>query len=480
MKLIILYLSFCHIFTTHALNCDQPRNPTGTSIQKWKAIHELVRLVCFQILIPCICVIGITTNLMNIAVLARPRMRSSTSMYLLALAVCDLVYGCILALMSLRTVRILESSFTYMVTFPVQMAIGNLCSNMATWLTCAFTVERFVAITFPILARKVCTRRRCKWIIGSLFVFTFLITLPDFFTKEIRLQIPRLYTHQNCNQTRLLSEPKPQKPSASLPYRLSDSAFGRQLQNFGWPIILIVLVFILPLLLLTIFNGLLIRSVVKTYSYRRCPVAISRENKNGSFERTRSSQMLVLSFGQSSYKTSCRKTTNENLEAEHDQMSPHSQNNHEKVDQTVSFQFPKSSEPQLNEFGETRVEIEETEEEDAGQTTVSTGQRSRLGRVNFRAFVGPGMSERHRITVMLIVVVLTFCIFTLPSAAIHLVAELRTADNGVGDIKTRIAGNFANLALAINSSLNFFLYSWLSKGFRRTFRSLFNCRASDF
>ncbi|THD28905.1 hypothetical protein D915_000262 [Fasciola hepatica] len=473
----LLYFIICHIVTIQAFSCDQGKNFNRTAIDDWKAMHELVRLVCFQILIPCVCVIGITTNVMNIAVLARPRMRSSTNMYLLALAICDLVYSCILALMSLRTIRYLESSFTYMVTLPVQMAIGNLCSNMATWLTCAFTVERFVAITFPILARKICTRKRCKLIIGSLFLFTLFITLPDFFMKVVKRQSTRLLLPNPCNHSRISVEPDLREAIIPLPYRLSDSVFGEQLQNCGWPIILIVFVFIIPLLLLTVFNGLLIRSVVKNASNQKYPVMIRTNEKNSSFEHTRSSRFWALSFGRTSFETSFRREHKGSFaDRDHIQFMP--QNSQEILNQTTSFQSPKMDEAQLNESEKTRMEGEETED-DPGHTKSLPCRKSKEGRIKFPPLVGTGLSERHRITVMLIVVVVTFCIFTLPSAVIHLISELRTADNGIGDIKTRIAGNFANLALAINSSLNFFLYSCLSRRFRRTFRTLVNCRSND-
>ncbi|VDP94185.1 unnamed protein product [Echinostoma caproni] len=451
-------------------------------LDEWKAVHEVVRLVCFRILIPCVCVIGITTNVMNIAVLARPRMRSSTNMYLLALAICDFIYGCVLAVMSLRTIRFLESSFAYMNTMPFQMAVGNFCSNTAAWLTCAFTIERFIAISSPILARKICTRKRCKWIITVIILFTFLITVPDFFKIEVKLASPRRAPTDNCSDTGDDIQSELGARSIHLPYILTESDFGKKLRNIGWSIILIVLVFIIPLTLLTVFNGLLIRSVVKTSLKRKhlnvtskwAGISTARHYSNARYHSNWMRQVTL--------RTSIHKSDDTSIEtpSKHKQ---YIQATDEGLSTNMStFTYPTLADDRVhpqNSFSDSgNKHVEELEHEDGTSRKSSImGHRSFNGdRIKWVRRGGPRLSERHRITVMLIVVVVTFCIFTMPSAIILLAAELHTRDNGVRDIKFRIAGNFVNLALAINSSLNFFLYSWLSMRFRRTFHALIKCR----
>ncbi|CAH8456451.1 unnamed protein product [Heterobilharzia americana] len=78
---------------------------------------------------------------------------------------------------------------------------------------------------------------------------------------------------------------------------------------------------------------------------------------------------------------------------------------------------------------------------------------------------------------MLILIVVAFCVLTMPSAVVHLIKVSYSNINKTSiRLNLAIAGNFVNLSLAINSTLNFFFYSWLSRRFRKTFHSLIKCK----
>jgi len=85
----------------------------------------------------------------------------------------------------------------------------------------------------------------------------------------------------------------------------------------------------------------------------------------------------------------------------------------------------------------------------------------------------------HRITVMLISVVVVFLVCQLPQAIqkLYTVYLVSTPCALTTDRRLRLAigANFCNLLVIVNSAINFVLYSALSAKFRQTFRRTF-CR----
>ncbi|KAF6773684.1 hypothetical protein AHF37_06692 [Paragonimus kellicotti] len=448
-------------------------------MENLRALYDIVLLVCTQILNPIICIIGISTNLINMIVLAKPRMRSSTNMYLLALAVFDFFYGCTMILSSLRAYNPFQESYVYSCMFPYLVSVVDLCSHTASWLTCAFTVERYIAITYPILARKICTAKRCKTIICVLCVFNLVIILPSTQSRitvsktEISLGRSEDLLSVPVNVTdvdRVLTHQKPR-----LYYSYEYSEFGRWLTGIGWPMILSTLVVILPLTLLTVFNGLLIRSVIRTSLLRKHmrpkPVHTVSEC-HGMTIRLRPTNEDEVITDKTVNKSSVCSMPDEW------RTCPKESN---------------SSCPTANPAYESTTQVDNSVQDSniRPNRTVSSMQRSNGNRVWERESVPYGqcrtvtvlrridcgrLSEKNRITVMLILVVLAFIVFTLPSAILLLARELLFINRDPQvNLKWKIAGNFINLGISINSTLNFFLYSWLSRRFRRTFYSLILC-----
>jgi len=85
----------------------------------------------------------------------------------------------------------------------------------------------------------------------------------------------------------------------------------------------------------------------------------------------------------------------------------------------------------------------------------------------------------HRITVMLISVVVVFLVCQLPQAVqklytVYLVSAHGQLTTG-RSLRLAIGANFCNLLVIVNSAVNFILYSALSAKFRHTFRQTFCC-----
>ncbi len=87
-------------------------------------------------------------------------------------------------------------------------------------------------------------------------------------------------------------------------------------------------------------------------------------------------------------------------------------------------------------------------------------------------------SEQHKITIMLITVVVVFLFCQLPQAVLNMYVTYLTVTDGLRKhriIIITIIGNVFNLLVIINSSVNYILYSAFSNRFRATFNKLF-CR----
>lgn len=106
------------------------------------------------------CIVFLTTHL---------RMRSS-SYYLAALAVADFGF--------LAVVLIVHCSFNNI--FDIYNTNGwcqffvylsSVCASLSVWLVVAFTIERFIAVQYPLQRPHICTVSRAKAVVVSLTIF---------------------------------------------------------------------------------------------------------------------------------------------------------------------------------------------------------------------------------------------------------------------------------------------------------------------
>ncbi|XP_050389611.2 FMRFamide peptide receptor frpr-18 [Patella vulgata] len=82
--------------------------------------------------------------------------------------------------------------------------------------------------------------------------------------------------------------------------------------------------------------------------------------------------------------------------------------------------------------------------------------------------------EQHKVTLMLITIVIIFLLCQLPWTILLLYRTYlseRDLQEPINDI--RIAGNVCNLLVQLNASVNFYLYSFFSKKFRKTLKRIF-------
>ncbi|KAM7534732.1 hypothetical protein Aperf_G00000108334 [Anoplocephala perfoliata] len=343
------------------------------------------RLICAKILTPLICTTGIVVNIINIIVLTRSWMKSSTNVYLTAVSASDMIYLTYSLLFSLQIYKTFYTMGAYMHSLPIIHGTANLFSNITTWLTVSFTIERFINISFPIFGHRVCTRGKAKRIVCVVCIVSFLLTFPDYLQKKVQKPL-------DDNGTVI--------PGGR--YVLVDSEYQPVLTKFGYAFINQISFVILPFLLLAIFNSLLIQKGLKARRQRR---DMSKDGQDRDLKHPFTSK-------RPDFANSCLTAT----------------------------------------------------------AAVAKIHSSSTRRAIF--------SEQHRITVMLISIVVAFLILQTPSTVLNIMSNIFTSEETVADPNFSslfiVFSNVSNVLLFINATMNFVFYSLFSIKFRTTCKSLFD------
>lgn len=145
--------------------------------------EEMLRIAFFighfvhQYYIPVLCCTGSIGNILSVFVFFRTKLRKlSSSFYLAALAVSD---TCFLAGLFAQWLNFLnvdiynQNYFCQFFTF-----FSYLASFCSVWFVVAFTVERFIAVIYPLKRQTMCTVRRAKIVLFCLTIVGCLHCLP--------------------------------------------------------------------------------------------------------------------------------------------------------------------------------------------------------------------------------------------------------------------------------------------------------------
>uniref|UniRef100_W8B1T9 Thyrotropin-releasing hormone receptor n=1 Tax=Ceratitis capitata TaxID=7213 RepID=W8B1T9_CERCA len=162
-----------------------------------------VRHVVQRILVPCVFVIGLLGNSVSIYVLTRKRMRCTTNIYLTALAITDIIYLTMALLLSLkhndyvqRNVEIYWKCYGYI------MWLCDACAYISIYIAVCFTIERFIAIRYPLKRQTFCTESLAKKVITGVALFCLFSTISTSFEHQYRIVKKSIDIHgQACNIT---------------------------------------------------------------------------------------------------------------------------------------------------------------------------------------------------------------------------------------------------------------------------------------
>lgn len=222
------------------------------------------QFMAFGVVAAAICILGLVGNGVSIRVLMSKRMKTSTSIYLIALAVWDmLILFCFLLVFSLPVLfkSSLGNFFTAMSPHVVYLVYPlSLTAHTATvYITVGFTVERFVAVCFPLKAAQWCSRQKARRVVAVIVIYSFFYNIPRFFeslkTKSCPSDTARSNGSAGENGSSQLST-----PSCEPMFFRNHPLYRSIYLNFLY----VSFMFLFPFVLLIVMNAFLIRAVRKS------------------------------------------------------------------------------------------------------------------------------------------------------------------------------------------------------------------------
>lgn len=158
-------------------NFTEPKSYKVTSFDN---IMESVATSLYTYYTPILIIFGLIGNFISIFVFFNSKLRlQSTSYYLTALALSDIVFLIQLLPPWLNAMKIhnifLRDYFCQIIVF----SSYSTCF-LSAWLVVAFTIERFVAVVYPLQRSSMCTMARAKFIIAFLVITALGLNIPMF------------------------------------------------------------------------------------------------------------------------------------------------------------------------------------------------------------------------------------------------------------------------------------------------------------
>ncbi|XP_068629939.1 G-protein coupled receptor dmsr-1-like [Battus philenor] len=168
--------------------------PGGQNFQRmYIKVHGYIALI--------ICLLGSVANSVNIAVLSRKEMVSSTNSILTALAVADLLVMLDYIPLALHIYtkigsELHKNSYGWAVFVYFHSIFSQTFHTISIWLTITLAVWRFIAIKFPQKNRILCNKRNTNIAIALAYVICPIMCLPIYFAMNIQ-EIPDTHSKEN-------------------------------------------------------------------------------------------------------------------------------------------------------------------------------------------------------------------------------------------------------------------------------------------
>ncbi|XP_059472845.1 neurotensin receptor type 1-like isoform X2 [Neocloeon triangulifer] len=126
---------------------------------------------------PALVVLGSAGNCLSVVVFSTAKLRQlSSSYYLAALAISDTGYlvGILMVWLDLVDVALYNEQGACQAI----MYLSSVCSFLSVWFVVAFTVERFVAVKYPLHRPAVCTVARARAVLAVVTLVALVLNLP--------------------------------------------------------------------------------------------------------------------------------------------------------------------------------------------------------------------------------------------------------------------------------------------------------------
>ncbi|XP_067887119.1 probable G-protein coupled receptor 139 [Heterodontus francisci] len=222
---------------------------------------------------PILAAISIPVNLVAIVILSRGKcgLSKCITRYLVAMAAADLMV--VIVHVILHRINLMHFPVSFLFITPV-CAINVVASigalDCSVWFTVTFTFDRFVAICCQKLQSKYCTEKTATVVIATVFVVSFLKSIPFYYSGEPVVIIDNVPWY--C------------VPTADY----LTSPLWRAYECIGS-----IITPLLPFLLILLFNALTVRHIIMANRVRS-GLRNNSENQNDPEVKNRRKSMILL------------------------------------------------------------------------------------------------------------------------------------------------------------------------------------------
>lgn len=185
--------------TSTAMNFIDLQNTTRSTITSSITITTPLDTFAMDLIayyIPFITFAGTIGNVLSVLVFIRTKLKKlSSSYYLAALSISDTGYLLCNFSQWINTLNINiynRDGFCQLFTF-----LSSMCTALSAWLVVAFTVERFIAVRYPLKRQTMCTVRRAKSVLIVLVCMSIIHCLPLLSISEALHD--KLYNTMTCD-----------------------------------------------------------------------------------------------------------------------------------------------------------------------------------------------------------------------------------------------------------------------------------------
>lgn len=165
-----------NVLEQHSKTNETASEPSTTIYRNLKAII----IYLFVFIPPVIIIAGTIGNVLSVIVFLRTKLKKlSSSYYLTFLAIFDtgFLWCYFLEWLNIYDIDLYkQNGFCQLYSW-----VYNTCSVISVWLIVAFTVERFMAVIYPLKRQSIYTVRRAKCIVFYLVLFHAINCSPLFF-----------------------------------------------------------------------------------------------------------------------------------------------------------------------------------------------------------------------------------------------------------------------------------------------------------
>lgn len=155
----------------------------GNSSMDNENFFETAKFVNGEILMPIFCVIGLIGNAITLVVLQQKTMKTSTNVYLCALAVSDTVKllndGVYFAVLMLHRTNFAAANRAFGHYYPYAHFLFNMSACISSWLTVSVAVERYILVCHAVRAKTICTRERATITSAIIFFGLTILSIPS-------------------------------------------------------------------------------------------------------------------------------------------------------------------------------------------------------------------------------------------------------------------------------------------------------------